>query len=87
VILQRVFHRQSPFSGDRKHLHYKLIEIGFSESQAVLFLYALTAIFGISALFLQSRGKLVALVILILVMLAIIASVFSVYRSKAKRNE
>jgi UDP-GlcNAc:undecaprenyl-phosphate GlcNAc-1-phosphate transferase len=87
VILQRVFSRQSPFSGDRKHLHFKLIEIGFSEPQAVLFLYALTAIFGVSALFLQTRGKLIALIILFLVMLAIVASVFSVYKDKGKNYE
>ncbi|MBX4186837.1 MAG: undecaprenyl/decaprenyl-phosphate alpha-N-acetylglucosaminyl 1-phosphate transferase [Candidatus Doudnabacteria bacterium] len=86
VILQRLISRQSPFSGDRKHLHFKLTEIGFSEPQAVLFLYALTGIFGGSALFLQSRGKMIALIILFLVMLAIIASVFSAYRSK-RSNE
>ena len=82
VVLQRIFSGQSPFSGDRKHLHFKLTEIGFSEPQAVILLYALTAIFGISGLFLQSRGKLIALVILIIVMLAIIASVYNVFRQK-----
>src|SRR5258708_653145 len=86
VVALRLMNRQSPFSGDRKHLHFKLTEIGFSEPQAVLFLYALTGIFGGAALFLQSRGKLITLIILFLVMLAIIASLFSVYRSK-KTNE
>jgi UDP-GlcNAc:undecaprenyl-phosphate/decaprenyl-phosphate GlcNAc-1-phosphate transferase len=87
VIVQRIFNKQSPFSGDRKHLHYKLTEIGFSEPQAVLFLYALTGIFGASALFLQSRGKMIAFVILILVMLAIVSSIFFVYRGKQKQDE
>ncbi len=86
VIGQRIVSGQSPFSGDRKHLHYKLTEIGFSEPQAVLFLYALTGIFGVSALFLQSRGKLIALIILIVVMLAIISSLYSVYRTKGKNE-
>lgn len=86
VIAQRLINKQSPFSGDRKHLHYKLTEIGFSQPQAVLFLYALTGIFGGSALFLQSRGKLIALIILFLVMLAIIASLFSVYRGNQNEN-
>jgi UDP-GlcNAc:undecaprenyl-phosphate GlcNAc-1-phosphate transferase len=80
VILQRVMRGQSPFSGDRRHLHFKLIEIGFSEAQAVIFLYMLTGIFGVSALFLQSRGKLIALIVLAVVMLAIIASIYSAYR-------
>lgn len=86
VILQRLFNRQSPFHGDRRHLHYKLTEIGFSEPQAVLFLYALSGIFGVSALFLQSLGKLIALAILVLVMLVIITGIFVIYKKKQKNN-
>lgn len=86
VILQRVFNRQSPFQGDRRHLHYRLTDIGFSEPQAVLFLYALSGIFGVSALFLQSLGKLIALGIMILVMLALIISIFVVYKVKQKTD-
>lgn len=82
VVIQRLMLGQSPFSGDRKHLHFKLTELGFSEPQAVLLLYALTGIFGVSALFLQSRGKFIALIILVLVMLAIIVSVFNVFKQK-----
>ena len=85
VVTQRLINGQSPFSGDRKHLHYKLTEIGFSEPQAVLFLYALTGIFGVSGLFLQSRGKLIALIIMVIVMLAIVSSVF--YAFKNKKNQ
>lgn len=87
VIALRIFRGESPFSGDRKHLHFKLTEIGFSIPQAVLFLYALAGIFGGSALFLQSRGKFIALIILFLVMLAIVASLFSVYRTRGRANE
>ncbi len=84
VILQRLLNRQSPFSGDRKHLHFRLTEIGFSIPQAVLFLYALAGIFGGIGLFMQSRAKLVALVILFLVMLSILASLYSVLRMKGR---
>jgi UDP-N-acetylmuramyl pentapeptide phosphotransferase/UDP-N-acetylglucosamine-1-phosphate transferase len=87
VVIQRLISGQSPFSGDRKHLHFKLTEIGFSEPQAVMLLYALTGIFGVSALFLQSRGKLIALIILILVMLAIIASVYSAFKGREISND
>jgi UDP-GlcNAc:undecaprenyl-phosphate/decaprenyl-phosphate GlcNAc-1-phosphate transferase len=87
VILQRIFNRQSPFKGDRRHLHYKLTELGFSEPQAVLFLYALTGIFGVSALFLQSMGKLIALGILVVVMAGIILTIFIGYKIKQSRNK
>jgi UDP-GlcNAc:undecaprenyl-phosphate GlcNAc-1-phosphate transferase len=84
VILQRIFNRQSPFKGDRRHLHFRLLDIGFSEPQAVLFLYAITGFFGATAIFLQSLGKLVALAILLLVMVVIVSSVFFAYRIKQK---
>lgn len=87
VVVQRLLSGKSPFTGDRKHLHYKLTEIGFSEPQAVILLYMLTGIFGVSALFLQSRGKLIALVVLGLVMLAILASIYNVFKSKENNYE
>ncbi len=86
VIVQRIFSHQSPFKGDRKHLHFRLTEIGFSEAQAVLFLYALTGIFGVTALFLQSLGKLVALLILVAVMIVIVSTVFVVYKVRRNMN-
>jgi UDP-GlcNAc:undecaprenyl-phosphate/decaprenyl-phosphate GlcNAc-1-phosphate transferase len=86
VLLQRVFNKQSVFQGDRRHLHFKLTEIGFSEPQAVLFLYALTGIFGVSALFLQSMGKLIALGVLVAVMIGIIITIFVVYKANGSGN-
>lgn len=87
VILQRVFNRQSPFKGDRKHLHYKLLDLGFSEPQAVILLYAIVGMFGATALFLQSLGKLVALGILVLFMIALIITIFVSMKVKQKLNE
>lgn len=87
VLLQRLSNRQNPFKGDRKHLHFRLLDIGFSEPQAVLFLYALSGIFGVTALFLQSLGKLVLLATLVSVMIATIGTVFVIYKIKSKANE
>jgi UDP-GlcNAc:undecaprenyl-phosphate GlcNAc-1-phosphate transferase len=87
VIFLRLKNGQPFFSGDRKHLHFKLLDIGLSQPQAVLFLYALTGIFGISGVFLQSRGKLIALAILVAVMLAIIAALYAVYQQSQKKHE
>lgn len=87
VVLQRIFSKESPFKGDRRHLHFKLTEIGFSEPQAVLFLYMLTGIFGAAALFLQSLGKLIALAILVAVMAALVIGVFIAFKVKEKLNE
>ncbi|MFC1615423.1 MraY family glycosyltransferase [Patescibacteria group bacterium] len=53
---------------DRKHLHHRLLDIGFSHRGAVIFLYCIIGVFGITSLFLQSRGRGMALVGLILFM-------------------
>lgn len=82
VVLQRLFNRQSPFKGDRKHLHFRLIDIGFSEPQAVIFLYVIAGMFGATTLFLQSMGKLIALGALVVLMLIMIVSSFLVYKFK-----
>jgi len=65
VILRRVlWERRSPVLADRKHLHFRLLDLGLSVPQAVLLLYALTAALGLAAIFLNSFGKLVALLTL-----------------------
>ncbi len=65
VIARRLFwERHSPLRADRKHLHFRLLDIGLSHRKTVLLLYFLTAYVGVTALFLQSRGKLIAFVVL-----------------------
>ncbi len=60
------------FKGDRKHLHHRLYDLGLSQ-RAIVYLYVFIAsAFGVTALFLQSKEKLVALVILCVMMLAAI---------------
>lgn len=59
------------FVGDRKHLHHRLLDLGFGQRR-IMFLYILIAsAFGVSTLFLQSREKLVALVVLGFMMLVV----------------
>jgi UDP-GlcNAc:undecaprenyl-phosphate/decaprenyl-phosphate GlcNAc-1-phosphate transferase len=62
TIIRRIFSGKNPFKhSDRKHLHHRLIDLGLGQKKAVLFFYAVSAFFGFSSLFLQSRGKLWAL--------------------------
>lgn len=54
TILRRVIEKRSPFlSADRKHLHFRLLEVGFSVKRAVLILYSIAIIFGIITYYLQ----------------------------------
>lgn len=79
-ITRRIFYRQSPFRADRAHLHYRLLDIGLNQKQAVFVLWAISAIFGFTAVFLQSMGKLIALFILFLVMITLAISVVLIYK-------
>lgn len=68
VMYLRFRHGQSVFKGDRRHLHFALLDKGLSERQVVLFFYLTAAVFGSAALFLQTSGKLLALGAILLVM-------------------
>ncbi|MFH1713039.1 MAG: MraY family glycosyltransferase [Candidatus Jacksonbacteria bacterium] len=52
VIYQRkITDKKSPFLGDRKHLHFKLLVNGMSERKAVLMLWLICLAFGMLGLF------------------------------------
>ncbi len=82
VIARRLWYRRSPFRGDRLHLHFRLLDLGFSQRQTVLILYLIAAAFGFTAIFLQSLGKLVSLVILFGVMVVLVVGVVMLYKRK-----
>jgi len=74
VFIQRVFiNHQSPFKGDQKHFHFRLLKAGFSHSRAVLFYWIFALVFGLSALFLQTKGKVMALVLLLVLGVGLIS--------------
>lgn len=49
------------FKADRKHLHHRLLDRGWSQRRIVLAYYLVATAFGLSTLFLQSKQKLIAL--------------------------
>lgn len=57
VITQRLVARQSIFEADKRHFHHKLLAVGYSPRQVVGIIYFLSAFFGVTALILQTRGK------------------------------
>lgn len=84
VVARRLWRRQSPFKGDLKHLHHRLLEAGFSERQALFLIYALCAGFGSVALFLGSIQKLIAIIFMIAVM--VVLGTIVVLRAGQKKN-
>lgn len=73
TIMRRLFQGKNPFRfADNKHLHHRLLSLGLNQWQTVLVFYFFSLVFGLSGLFLQSRGKLFVLLLLLLIMLAIV---------------
>jgi UDP-GlcNAc:undecaprenyl-phosphate/decaprenyl-phosphate GlcNAc-1-phosphate transferase len=66
----RLLHGRSPFEGDRGHLHFRLVDMGFGVRQIVLGYYAFCAFFGILTLVVESQlFKFVALAVMILLVM------------------
>ena len=49
AIIRRLIHHQKLTSPDKGHIHHRLLKHGFSQKQAVLILYGLTSVLGITA--------------------------------------
>ena len=64
AILRRLSRGQSPMKPDRGHIHHRLIDMGFSQKQAVATLYVISAILGLSAVVLTTIGVLRAMLFL-----------------------
>lgn len=83
VLLRRLISRpKSLILADQKHLHFRLLDAGMTQRQAVLSLYFVTMAFGTSTLILKSQGKLFALVTL-----AVLGVLWIVVLIKGRRNE
>ena len=65
AVVRRVSHGQSPMKPDRGHVHHRLIDMGFSQKQAVGVLYVISAILGLSAVVLTASGAVRAMVFLL----------------------
>ncbi|WP_183091411.1 MraY family glycosyltransferase [Streptomyces radicis] len=68
AIVRRTWNGHSPFSADRGHLHHRLLEIGHSQSRAVLIMYFWSALiaFGAVAYSVQSANAVLVPVVMAL---------------------
>jgi UDP-GlcNAc:undecaprenyl-phosphate GlcNAc-1-phosphate transferase len=63
VISQRIWNKQSIFKADNRHFHHKLLQVGVGQKLAVIIMYSISMFFGLSALILETRGKLIVFII------------------------
>jgi UDP-GlcNAc:undecaprenyl-phosphate/decaprenyl-phosphate GlcNAc-1-phosphate transferase len=66
-ILRRLIAGRPVFTGDREHIHHKLLQRGLSHRQVVVVLYAVSAVFALLSLFLLwPTGSTLGLVLAVL---------------------
>lgn len=85
VIVLRLFReRSSIVRADKQHIHHRLLSLGLSHRQTVLFLYVCTAMFGSATLMTTGRTKLVVFAFIVLLM--IVLAGIAVYRTRRQER-
>jgi UDP-GlcNAc:undecaprenyl-phosphate/decaprenyl-phosphate GlcNAc-1-phosphate transferase len=66
-VMRRFISGRPVFTADREHIHHKLLQLGFSQRQAVITLYGVSALFALLSLFLfLPTGSTIGLVLAVL---------------------
>ncbi|MDP3957035.1 MAG: MraY family glycosyltransferase [bacterium] len=82
VIWQRLREGVSIFQPDKRHLHYKLMELGWSERHIAWFFFGVTALIALIALNTQALGKFLALLLILGVLFSLLFFVDYKMRTK-----
>jgi UDP-GlcNAc:undecaprenyl-phosphate/decaprenyl-phosphate GlcNAc-1-phosphate transferase len=82
VVGERIGHKKSIFRPDRRHLHYKLIELGWSEKKIAYWYWGATFFISLVALNTRAIGKGITLAVSAVIMLLAIV----VINKKIKHN-
>ena len=89
AIIRRIIKGKSlkaVFKADKGHLHHKLVAKGFSQKQAVLILYGISAAFGMFAVILFDSGILKALSFLLMVIAAVAIGYKNLFRTRLESD-
>ncbi|MFD1851638.1 glycosyltransferase family 4 protein [Oceanobacillus bengalensis] len=69
AIIRRALNKENIMKPDNKHIHYRLIEAGFSHRQTVLIIYGFSALFGAMAILFSNASVSTLLIITVFVLL------------------
>lgn len=83
VIGERFQSKKLIFSADRRHLHYRLLELGWSPKKICIFYYAITALIAVLALNTRAVGKTITFVLFGIVMLTMLVLIRNKVSQKA----
>ena len=79
AFFRRILKGQSPFHADRGHFHHRLLAMGFSQKQAVMILYGISAFMGVIAILITGDDrtlKVIGILAAVLIATIIVLYVF-----------
>ncbi len=86
AVVRRLLNGRNPFSGDKLHLHHKLIAVGFNQKKAVAILYSISAALGIVAVMLTGEGFKKAIFSIALIFMIIAIGCLLMLRNGSKQE-
>ncbi len=85
-ILRRVFQGNSPFWGDRGHLHHRLLDFGWGKRRVAVFYWLVSGFLGFLALNLNAKQKMYTIVLIAIFVGALLVWL-STYTSFLKKQD
>ncbi len=82
VLWQRIRSGSSPFHPDKRHLHFKLLRLGWSERQISFFFFAFTVLIAFLSLVTQGQMKFISLLFVFLCILFFLVFIERYSRTK-----
>lgn len=86
VGIRRMLNGKSPMSADKTHLHHRLIDLGFTQKQAVTIMYAIAALLGLTAVLIAGEGFMRAAVLIFIVFVIVIMCSVIMYKHKVHKQ-
>jgi len=89
TIIRRLMMGKNPFTAsDRKHLHHRLLDAGFSVRTAVVILYIISIIFGLMVIWLQQSGYglLILGFVVLLTFILLTGYIYKIIAEKARKD-
>ncbi len=85
-FLRRAVQRRHPFRPDRRHLHYRLLDLGLDQRRVVLFLHFITAFLGINSILLAAAESRVLYLNVFFLVLGLIILIENLQFLERRRN-
>lgn len=87
AVIRRLHNGESPFKADREHVHYRLMDMGFSKKQTVAVLYGVSALLGLTAVVTAASGLSRGLILLVVLGLAAFVMLKGLTRKEAEQPD